>query len=148
MKAATRSASDGQPRVVGRAVGEVPEVEIQPAQRLVLDLRVLDRHEGRHLVRHLGRDQDPAVALDLDQPLSEPEFAHPVEVGDRLGRQRQAVACRELGDPLPVTLAFADLGAQPAVDVLDRRCELRRHLPPTVRAPATAARRPRPGCGS
>jgi len=114
----------GQPRVVWRRVGEVSDVEIQPTQRLVLDLRVLDGHEGRHFIRHLRRDQDPAVTLDLDQPLPEPEFAHPVEVGDRLGRQRQAVAGRQLGDPLPVTLEFSDLRAQAVVDVLDRRREL------------------------
>ena len=68
----------------------------------MLDLRVLDLHEGWRLVRHLGRDQDPAVALDLDQPLAEPELAHPVEVGDRLGRQGQALAGGQLGDPLAV----------------------------------------------
>ena len=138
----------GQPRVVRSAVDEAPDVEVQPTERLVLDLHTLDRHEGRHFLGHLGRDEDPAVALDLDQPLEEAELAHPVEVGDRLGRQRQAVAGCELRDPFAVSLAFADLGAQAAVDVLDRRRELRRRPPPAARAPATAARRRRPGCGS
>jgi hypothetical protein len=113
-----------QPRVVGSAFGDVADVEVQPAQRLVLELRLLDRHEGRHLVRHLGREQDPAVAFHLDQPLAEPELVHPIEVGDGLRWQGQAVTGSQLGDPLAVLLAFGDLAAQPAVDVLDPRREL------------------------
>ena len=61
-----------QPRVVRPAVDEVPDVEIEPTERLVLDLHTLHGHEGRHFLWHLGRDEDPAVALDLDQPLPEP----------------------------------------------------------------------------
>ena len=45
------------------------------------------------------------IRIQLSRSISisrsrKPELAHPVEVGDRLGRQRQAVAGRELGDPL------------------------------------------------
>jgi hypothetical protein len=52
------------------------------------------------------------------------EFAEPVKVLDGPGRQRQSVAGRELGDAFAVTLAFADLGAQAAVDLFDRCGEL------------------------
>lgn len=78
---------------------------------------------GCHLDRRLGGDQDPAVTLDLDQLLPEPKLAHPGEVGDCLGTSaRLSPAAR--GDPLPVTLAFADLGALTVVDLLDRGGEL------------------------
>ena len=46
------------------------------------------------------------------------------EIGHRLGRQREAVAGRELGDPLPMLLPLPDLRAQPPVDVGDGRGEL------------------------
>jgi hypothetical protein len=51
-------------------------------------------------------------------------LAEPVEVVHCLGWQCQSVAGCELGDPLPVTLTFAYLGAQAAVELSDGDGEL------------------------
>ena len=47
--------------------------------------------------------------IDLDQAFWKSELAHPLEVGDRLGRQDKAVPSGELGDALPVPLPLSDL---------------------------------------
>jgi hypothetical protein len=85
---------------------------------------MLECHQCRHLLGELRADQNPGIALQFDRPLRQVELAQAVQVRDRLGRQRQAVARGKLRDPLAVTLALPDFGPQAAVDVLRRRREL------------------------
>ncbi len=137
-----------QTRIVGIPIGRLDEIEVHRGDSRILDLAAFECHQRRHLIGDLRRHEDPGVTLHLDRPLRDVELAEPVEVLDRLGRQRQPVASRELGDPLAVTLPLADLGAQAVVDLArsPRRTPPRRR--PAARAPATAARRRRPASGS
>ena len=80
--------------------------------------------DGVDLVRHLGGDHDPAVALQLDVALIDAEAAQPVEVAHDAVRERQVVSGGEPGDPLAVALQPPDLGAQVLVDLLDAMGEL------------------------
>ena len=72
--------------IIGVPVGGLDEVEVGRRDVRVFDLSALERHECRHLVRDLGGDEDPSVALHLDGPLRNVELAESVEVVDRLGR--------------------------------------------------------------
>jgi hypothetical protein len=114
----------GQAGVVRTAVDHVREVAVELADLRHLDLEPLDRHESGHLVGHLRGDEDPAVPLDLDEALAEPELAQTVEVADDLRREREALPGGEPGDPFAVVLPLADLRPQAAVDLVDRRREL------------------------
>ena len=74
--------------------------------------------------RHLGRDHDPGVPLELDVPLVDAESAQPVEVVHDALRQRQVLPGGEPGEPLAGGLQPPDLGAELLVDLLDAAGEL------------------------
>jgi hypothetical protein len=89
--------------------------------------------------------QDPAVPLDLDDPLVDADRPQPVENLDHLRGQHQTVPGGKAGDPLAMSLPLPDLRPQPLVDVRDRRGELLLVGLEQLSHPRTAGPQPRRG---
>ena len=130
MSATSSRRGSSSPRV---AVEELRQEPVEADDLRVFELREFPGHQLADAIGPAGRDQDPPVPLALHHPLRHPDLPEPVEIGDHLRRERQAVPGSELRDLLAAGLKPFDLLAQVAVDPLDRFGEGRRvgfeHLP-------------------
>src|SRR5580693_7256373 len=106
-----------QPRIVRVPAEGLITPEVDPHELVVVQSEPLLLGHIGGLAGRVGREQDPSVAFHRDRVLADPDLTQAAEQVHDFGREEQAVARGELGDPSPLLLEVADPGGERLVDL-------------------------------